>query len=133
MNGARKAYKVVLIAFLVAMPIQYFLAGLGVFGETSYDSHAILGTLLQLVSLILLILAAVGRLGKPLLPMTAALFVLMVIQGILAAVGREEEAVVGAFHVLNALLIVMLAYHLFAGFRTGVDEPAAGAGRPSTL
>ena len=133
MNGARKAYKVVLIAFLAALPIQYFLAGLGVFGETDYDPHRILGSVMQLVALILLVLAAVGRLGKPLLPMTAALFVLSFVQGILAVVGREESGIVGAFHVLNALLIVMLAYHLFVAYRGGLPEPGAATARPSTL
>jgi hypothetical protein len=137
MNGARKAYRWMVILLLVLIAVQFFLAGIGVFGDEGktsddFDPHRMLGNVLLLVSLILLILAAVGKLGRPLLPMTAGLFVLMFIQGILAGVG-EDTQIVGAFHVLNALLLVGLTYHLFERVRDGFPEAAAGGSRPSTL
>jgi hypothetical protein len=137
LNGARKAYRGLIILTLALIAVQFFLAGIGVFGDEGktsddFDPHRILGNVLLLISLIMLILAAVGKLGRPLLPMTGGLFVLMFIQGILAGVG-EDTQIVGAFHVLNALLIVGLVYHLFERVRDGVPEAAAGGGRPSTL
>jgi hypothetical protein len=139
MNGARKAYRGLVFLILGLIAVQFFLAGLGVFGDqgktgSDFDPHRALGNVLLLLSLILLILAAVGRLGRPLVPMTAGLFVLMFIQGILAGVG-EDTQVVGALHVLNALVLVGLVFHLFQAVRDGVPEPAAAsaAGPPSTV
>ncbi|MEA2403907.1 MAG: hypothetical protein QOE08_554 [Thermoleophilaceae bacterium] len=137
MNGARQAYRWVVFLFVLLVVVQFFLAGLGVFGDqgktgSDYDPHRAVGDLLSLLSLILLILAAVGRLGRPLLPMTAGLFGLMIVQNLLAGFG-EDTQVVGAFHVLNALLIVGLVFHLFQAVRDGVPEPAAAGGPPSTI
>lgn len=137
MNGARKAYRGIVFLLLALIAVQFFLAGWGVFGDqgktgSDFDAHRALGDLLILLSLILLILAAVGRLGRPLLPMTAGLFVLMVIQSLLAGIG-EDSQVVGAFHVLNALVLVGLVFHLFQAVRDGVPEGAAGGAPPSTL
>ncbi len=138
MNGARTAYRALVFLTLGLIAVQFFLAGIGVFGDEGktgddFDPHRALGNVLLLVSLIMLILAAVGRLGRPLLPMTGALFVLMFIQGILAGVG-EDTQVVGAFHVLNALVLFTLVYHLFQAVRDGVPAAAEPAGAPpSTL
>ncbi len=138
MNGARTAYRALVFLTLGLIAVQFFLAGIGVFGDEGktgddFDPHRALGNVLLLVSLIMLILAAVGRLGRPLLPMTGALFVLMFIQGILAGVG-EDTQVVGAFHVVNALVLFTLVYHLFQAVRDGVPAAAEPAGAPpSTL
>jgi hypothetical protein len=56
----------------------------------------------------------------------------MIVQNLLAGFG-EDTQVVGAFHVLNALLIVGLVFHLFQAVRDGVPEPAAAGGPPSTI
>lgn len=137
MNGARKAYRVLVFLLLALIAVQFFLAGIGVFGDggktsDDYDPHRGLGNGLVLIALVMLILAAVGRLGRPLLPMTGALFVLMFIQGILGGIGDDSQ-IVGAFHVLNALVLFTLVFHLFQAVRRGVPEAAAGGGPPSTL
>ena len=135
MNGARKVYRGLLILFLALIAIQFLLAGFGVFSEEGpfgddMDPHRIVGNLLGLLALILLILAAVGRVGKPLLPMTAALFVLTLIQGFLAIAGQDTN-LLGALHTLNALLIFTLAFHLFQRVRAGLPEHAGGGGPPA--
>jgi hypothetical protein len=137
MNGARKAYRVLVFLLLGLIAVQFFLAGLGVFGDEGktgddFDPHRALGNILLLITLIMLILAAVGRLGRPLLPMTGALFVLMFIQGLLAGIG-EDTQVVGAFHVLNALVLVGLVFHLFQAVRDGVPGDAPSGAPPSTV
>ena len=137
MNGARKAYRGLVFLLIALIAVQFFLAGIGVFGDEGktgddYDPHRILGNVILLITLIMLILAAVGKLGRPLMPMTAALFVLTFIQGILAGVG-EDTQIVGAFHVLNALVLFTLVFHLFQAVRGGVPEAAPAGAPPSTL
>jgi hypothetical protein len=137
LNGARKAYRVMVFLLLGLIAVQFFLAGIGVFGDEGktsddFDPHRALGNALLLVTLIMLILAAVGRLGRPLLPMTGALFVLMFIQGILAGAG-EDTQIVGAFHVLNALVLFTLVFHLFQAVRDGVPVAEAAGAPPSTV
>ena len=60
-GGAAKAHRVLALLFLAGAVVQFFLAGLGVFGETSYDAHKIWGGVLTVVSLVVLILAIAGR------------------------------------------------------------------------
>ncbi len=53
MNGARKGYKGLLIFFLVLLPIQFLLAGFGVFSEggpfgDDINPHRVVGNLLLL-------------------------------------------------------------------------------------
>jgi hypothetical protein len=137
LNGARKAYRVLVFLLLGLIAVQFFLAGIGVFGDEGktgddFDPHRALGNVLLLITLIMLILAAVGRLERPLVPMTGALFVLMFIQGILAGVG-EDTQIVGALHVLNALVLFTLVFHLFQAVRDGVPAAEAAAAPPSTV
>jgi hypothetical protein len=92
--------------------IMFFLAGLGTFGE-SFDPHRIVGSLLTLTSLILLILAAIGR-REALIP-SAALFGLMIVQTVLAVAGSEGASVIGALHPVNGLLILFVAHQVARG------------------
>jgi hypothetical protein len=109
--------------FLALAIVQYFLAGLGVFGE-SYDPHRGVGFGLEGLSLILLILAAVGR--RESLASSGALFVLMIIQSALANAG-EDVAVLGALHPLNGLLLLFVAHQT----ARGLPLPIGGGSRGS--
>jgi hypothetical protein len=60
-GGAARAHRVLALLFLAGAVIQFFLAGLGVFGETSYDAHQVWGGVLTVIALVVLILAFVGR------------------------------------------------------------------------
>ena len=92
--------------------IMFFLAGLGAFGEP-YDAHRATGMGLGLLALILLVLAAIGR--RESLAASAALFVLMIIQSVLAVAGSEGTAVIGALHPVNGLLILFVAHQAARG------------------
>ena len=98
------------LAFLflgVAALVQFFLAGLGAFGATSFDAHAAVGSLLTLVALVLVILAAVGR--RAALQASVVLLVLMIIQNVLGAAG-DDVGVLGGLHPVNGLLILFMAH-----------------------
>lgn len=107
-GGAARAHRILALTFLGGAVIQFLLAGLGAFKfddvhSSAFDPHRIMGDLLSLFAIILLILAYVGR--REALQASVVLFVLMVIQQVLASAG-ESAPVLGALHGLNGLLIL---------------------------
>ena len=58
-----QSFRALVWLFLVGEVLQFFLAGLGVFGAASFSPHRTGGTLLGIVPLILLILAALSVLS----------------------------------------------------------------------
>jgi hypothetical protein len=92
--------------YLVGVVVQFFLAGLGVFGSGDFDPHRALGFALAVTSLILLVLAFVGRVSHELMALAAILLVLNVAQMFLA---RVDIDAVAALHVVNALVIAAAA------------------------
>lgn len=101
--------------FVIGVVVNFFLAGLGTFGVTgviddekatsSFDAHRGVGTALTVLSLLILIAIAVARPTARSLKLAGGLFVLMVLQNVLAAAGTSTH-VLGAFHALNGLLIL---------------------------
>jgi hypothetical protein len=124
-RGAAAIYKVLIAIFAAAVVVQFFLAGLGVFGafpeedgtvsfskfEDEFEVHAGVGWFLFLGSLLLLILILIAWTGPRSIGATFALAVLMFLQMILAGVGEDTE-VVGAFHPVNGLVILGLSWFL---------------------
>ncbi len=100
--------------FLGLVAVQFFLAGIGIFGAGSFDAHVINGTLLLVVALALSIVAAVTRMGRAAVTMSAVLLVATFLQGALPAM-REDAPVVAALHPLTALVLVVLGYALARG------------------
>jgi Family of unknown function (DUF6220) len=96
---------------LGGIAVQYFFAGLGVFGITSFLPHIILGTSLVIASFALPIIAWRGHLAKTTLRRSWLLAGLMILQGGLIDAGRVIP-VVSAFHPVNALLIALVTFTL---------------------
>lgn len=92
--------------YLVGVIVQFFLAGLGAFGASSYDAHQGLGLALAALSLILLVVAFVGKVPRSLVALTFTLLGLNVLQLVFARVDVDEVA---ALHVLNALAVALVA------------------------
>jgi mercuric ion transport protein len=95
--------------YLAAVVVQFFLAGLGTFGATTFDAHRAVGLGLGLVSLVMLVLAFVGKVPRSLTALTFTLFGLNVLQLVLARIDVEQIA---ALHVVNALTVVYVAHEL---------------------
>jgi hypothetical protein len=124
-RGAAAIYKVLIVIFAAAAVVQFFLAGLGIFGaipeedgsttaerwEDKIDPHVAVGHILQMGSLLLLLLILIAWTGPRSIGATFALAVLLILQIILAAVGEDTPAI-GALHVINALLILGLSWFL---------------------
>ena len=109
MNLRRLAFAVACWSFVLAVVIQVFLAGAGLFKLTDFTPHGYLGWYLALVPVVLVTLAVVAQVDRRTLLLSMALVVVTGIQPELAA-GRRENPVVAAFHPVNALLMFWLAW-----------------------
>ena len=109
MNSARILFFGLTAIYLVAVLVQFFLAGLATFGSTDWDPHAGLGFVITIASLALLILALVGRLPRRVVLVTLLLVGLNALQLVLPHIDIAELA---ALHPVNAVAIVFVAYAL---------------------
>jgi hypothetical protein len=105
-SQARVVFYGLAVIYLLGVVVQFFLAGLGVFGTTSYDAHRALGFLLGLVAVVLLVLAFGAKLPRPLTGLALLLVLLNIVQVVLIQVDIEE---VRALHLVNALAIGLVA------------------------
>jgi hypothetical protein len=98
--------------FVLAVAIQFLLAGLGVLGGESMEAHRQWGFIvLHLIPILMLIAAIVGRMGRTVLALTVVLFLLVFLQPLFA--GPElDPRWLRSLHVLNALFIFVLGYRL---------------------
>jgi hypothetical protein len=94
--------------YLLAVIVQFFLAGLGAFGG-DWDVHSGVGFVVALGSLLLLVVAAVARLPRRMFFVTLLLVALNALQIGLARIDVEELA---ALHPVNALVIFIVANSL---------------------
>jgi Family of unknown function (DUF6220) len=96
---------------LCGIAVQFFLAGLGVFGITSFLPHVIFGTLVVVASFALPIIAWRGHLPKATQRRSWILAGLMILQGGLIDAGRVIP-IVSAFHPVNAMIIALVTFSL---------------------
>src|SRR3954451_8166283 len=115
MDGVRewggKLYLGLSWIFLVAVGVQFFLAGAGVFGAHDFKPHENLGGMLELAALVLVLLSLAWRPGWDTVGMTVLLLVLCVVQHPLAE-AQDDHPWIAALHPVNALLIAGLSYML---------------------
>lgn len=104
-------YGALAMLWAIAVVVQVFLAGLGIFGATSYDAHMSFGRILHGVTALLVVLAIAGpRTGRD-IGMAVALLVLVTIQ--IALVGARASAPgLAALHPVLALAAMGLAVHM---------------------
>jgi hypothetical protein len=112
-------YLVRLTALGVLM--QFFLAGAGAFGATSFTAHTALGTTLIGLTAIALLAALVAR---RLRRHTALLFGVTLLQGLLGTLGADTQAWFGGLHAVNALAVMGAAATLA---RRTAAAPTAGS------
>jgi Family of unknown function (DUF6220) len=132
MRAARSLHGGLAHLFAGLIVIQFFLAGLGAFttihnkkfSDNNFGPHAILGTLMVVIALVILIVALVGRWSPRATKLSAGLFGLMVVQLVLGIVGSGTAPWVGGLHAANALLVTGVAYLLV---REARREPAVAA------
>jgi hypothetical protein len=109
--------------------VQFFLAGLGIFGATSFDAHESVGYILHGITLIVFLLAIAGpRTGRD-IGMGLALLLIATLQVYLPD-ARDDAPAIAALHPLVALLIMGLASHIGARY-LGRGRAARGSVAPA--
>ncbi len=107
-SGARWLFLAMVWVYLAGIVFQVFLAGMGLFGAAKdFEPHVGLGWILHLVPVLLLIVAAVARVGRRLIWWIVALLIVQFIQPILATL-RTGQPLVAAFHPVLALVVFWL-------------------------
>lgn len=103
---ARRALPIAAAAFVVCAIVQIFLAGLGVFDDpTSFVTHREFGYLFGWLTLIILVLALLGRTPRRVIGLCALLLVLFAFQSVFVAL-REDLPSIAALHPLNGFAIL---------------------------
>jgi hypothetical protein len=128
-RAARLAYLVVAWVFVACLVVQVFLAGMGVFaGADNFATHRDFGYTFGLLTLVLLALAIIGRLGARRIWLSLLVLGLFFLQSVFVAL-RETAPVVSALHPVNGFLIlwisIWLAQRVTRDVRNRADDAAA--------
>jgi hypothetical protein len=112
MHGARRIFVGLAWLFVLSVAIQFLLAGLGVLGGESLEAHRQWGfVVLHLIPILMFTAAIIGRMGRTVISLTVALFLLVFLQPLFA--DPEIDPVwLRSLHVLNALFIFALGQYL---------------------
>ncbi len=131
-RSAAAAFGLLAAAFAVAVVLQVFLAGLGVFGArgvslehaTSLDAHRTVGDALGIVAVVLFLLGLLARSPRRVLAATFALALLTEIaQHGLAQAGLHHSWA-GGLHAADGALILLLATYVVVGARSAWRDTA---------
>ena len=98
-----RAHAWLALVAMAAIVLQFFLAGIGIFGAASIQAHRITGYFITLAAVLLLAFALIGQLGRPRIMFSAILIVLLVVQ---IALIESKQPWIEALHPLNALAIL---------------------------
>jgi mercuric ion transport protein len=127
MHAIRLAFIGTAWLFLACVVVQVFLAGLGVFGGAqNFALHRDFGYLFGWLTLVLLVLAIAGRLGRRWIGLSAVLLVLFAFQSVFIAF-RGEMPALAALHPVNALAIFSVSLYLARNARAVVVAPPSPA------
>ena len=152
MGALRTVFRYWLWVLLALVVLQIAFAGYGAFStadkvsngsvdensfEDSFGLHVGFGYLVLLAGLVTLILALVARPGRQRVLHSLVIFVLLIVQVLLAWTGAAVPGVFGALHPLNAFLILgavlALTMREWRGDGMGRATPEPVAPPPSTV
>lgn len=107
-RSARLLHPVATALFVACGVVQVFLAGLGVFDDPrAFITHREFGYLFGWLTLVVLVLALVGREPRRTIGASALLLVQFALQSVFVAL-RADMPVVAALHPLNGFAILLV-------------------------
>ena len=125
-KGLATGYSALAWLALALGVLQFFLAGLGIFGASSFSAHETVGYAFHAIAVVVLLLALVGpRTGRD-IGLGFLFAALATVQVYLPGL-RGDAPAVAAFHPLLALLLLGLASHIgtrYLGRGRGSVAPA---------
>ena len=127
-RGATAVYHWAALLIAVGAVVQFFLAGVGVFGADSFEAHEGLGWILHTAAILVLIGAIVGPRTRRAILMSIVFLVVFTIQVMLPG-ARDDSPWLAAFHPLLALGVLGLAAHI--GMPAISRRRGASAPRPA--
>jgi hypothetical protein len=128
---ARRVYVVAAWLFVLCVLVQLFLAGLGVFaGYQSFFVHRDFAYVFGWLTLVMVIAAAIGRLPRRIILLSALLLGLMALQSVFIAF-RTQQPAIAALHPVNGGVILVLGVWLAQRARAFVTAPLGTARRAS--
>jgi hypothetical protein len=110
-SAVTTAYHWLALLIALCIVVQVFLAGLGIFGAESFESHESFGWLIHTAAILLFILALIGPRSGRAIGMSFGLLALMTVQ-ILMVELRDDEPYAAALHPVLALFVLGLAAHI---------------------
>jgi hypothetical protein len=97
--------------FILGLFVQFYLAGRGAFGASSYSTHKDFGDVLHLITPVILVLTLLDRRTRNRVDVTHAILLIVLFE-VQFALADLKHPSLGAFHPVNALLILAVAYSL---------------------
>ena len=110
MINSTLVFRLLCFLFLVAVAIQFFLAGMGVLGGESIEAHRQMGFILHLIPLLMFGAAIAARAGRLTIGMIVVLFLLVGLQSLWLEL--DDPMWLRSIHVLAALVIYVLGHHI---------------------
>lgn len=105
---ARFGFVAVAWVFVACVVVQIYLAGLGVFDSpTAFITHRDFGYLFGILTLVLVVLAVLGRLPRLILGASILLLVLFALQSLFIAL--RDAPNLAALHPVNGFAILLVA------------------------
>jgi hypothetical protein len=131
---ARRALPWVSGFFVACALLQVFLAGLGVFDNpASFLTHRDFGYTIGMLTLVILVLAIVGREPRRVIGLSALLLAQFALQSIFI-LQRGSLNAVAALHPVNGFLIILVAVAItrYAWIESRATDPAAAPAPAAT-
>ena len=97
--------------FILGLFVQFYLAGRGAFGASSYSTHKDFGDVLHLITPVILLVTLLDRRTRNRVDVTHAILLIVLFE-VQFALADLKHPNLGAFHPVNALLILAVAYSL---------------------
>ena len=127
-RGATAVYHWAALLIAAGAVVQFFLAGVGVFGADSFDAHEGLGWMLHTAAIVVVIAAIVGPRTKRAIVTSIVFLAVFTLQVMLPGM-QADSPWLAAFHPLLALAVLGLAVHI--GMPALSRRRAASAPRPA--
>jgi Family of unknown function (DUF6220) len=133
-NGAYTALAVVAWLFVGCILVQIFLAGIGVFGTNGFVTHREFGYMIGWLTLVMVVIAVAGRLGRTLIGLSLLTLLQMALQSVLVLF-RDDQPAVAALHPVNGVLLLIVTITIgrlaWAGRTAPAADPAVAPPAPA--